>query len=329
MISSEAFDVVVTPVQRELADRGIETIRLELASAERTLPDVLPDAEIVYCPGAFPFGSRELDLAPRLRALVSIYTGTEGFDESAASARAVLVANGQVAENCVSMAEAAILLMLAAVYDLEGAQRAMAPSRGRRRRPATLLRGKAIGLIGYGQIGRAIAERLEHGWGVQFLIATPRPNPPFPRGAKIVPLDTLVEEADIICLVAPLKPDTVNLLSRERLARTKRGSVLVNISRGRLIDEEALFDLADGGHFSAIALDVFATEPLPPDSKLRSLPNAILTPHSLGHTRDSARALIKSGVENISAALAGTTPQYLRNPETLPQWLERWSRDAR
>lgn len=325
MIGSDEFDVVVLPVATELKKRGIEAIRFDFAAVAGALPEILHDVAVFYGPGALPVTATDLDAAPQLRALVSFYTGTEGFDEAAASARNILVANGQVSENTESMAEAGILLILAALYDLAGAERAMHPNGAYPpRRPAVMLRGKTVGLIGFGQIGRAMAARLEP-WGAHLLITTPHPRPPFPTGASFVSLDVLLQEADVICVLAPLKAETVNLLNSERLAATKRGAILVNISRGKLVDEQALYSLAAAGHFAVIALDVFATEPLPADSPLRTLPNAILTPHAIGHTSDSTAALISTGVENICRALEARVPLYVRNPEILPRWLEKWS----
>ena len=329
LVGSPVVDVVVRPVQAELEKRGVEASYLEETAFRENGRKVLRDADILYCPGALPVSSHDLADAPFLRAIVSVYTGTDGIDEEAATARNILIANGQVPENTESMAEAAILLMLAASYDLSGAERAMTPGGAALpRRAPRLLRGKTVGLIGFGEIGRAVAARLEP-WGVTLLISTPRPRAPFPPGAAFVSLEELLARADVTCLTAPLRPETENLLSRERLAGTKPGSLFVNISRGQLVDEQALFDLAKSGHFSAIALDVFATEPLPEESPLRTLPNAILTPHALGHTVDSKDGIIRAGVENICRALSGERPLYVRNQAILPRWQAQWAGSPR
>ncbi|WP_333605723.1 NAD(P)-dependent oxidoreductase [Novosphingobium sp.] len=328
LIGSDVVDVVALPVQVELAKRGIETAYLNAAADQGSLLDALRDADVLYCPGAFPVTPQHMDAARNLRAVVSIYTGTEGIDESAATARNIVVANGQITENTDSMAEAAILMMLAATYDLAGAERSMtAAGMHAPRRPARMLQNRTVGLIGFGAIGRAVAKRLE-AWNIDLLISTPRPQPPYPYGAQVVSLETLLATADVTCLLAPLRPETQNLLNRERLAGTKQGSIFVNMSRGQLVDEQALFELARDRHFTAIALDVFVTEPLPADSPLRTLPNAILTPHALGHTLDSKEGLVTAGLENITRALAGVSPAHVRNPAILPSWEKRWSKAA-
>ena len=329
LIGSDMVDVVILPVQAELAKRGIGTAYLDISTTQEPLLDELRDADVLYCPGAFPVTPRHMDGSTNLRAVISVYTGTEGFDEDAATARDIVIANGQISENTDSMAEAAILMMLAAAYDLSGAERSMTAADALpARRPARMLQNRTVGLIGFGAIGRAVAKRLE-AWNVRLLISTPRPQPPLPYGAELVSLETLLASADVTCLLAPLRPDTQNLLNRERLARTKPGSIFVNMSRGQLVDEQALYELARDRHFSAVALDVFATEPLPEDSPLRTLPNAILTPHSLGHTSNSKEGLIAVGIENICRALTGLPPAHVRNPEVLSAWEERWSKSNR
>lgn len=325
LVGSPAVDVVIYPVKAELEARGIEAIYVDQATFERNGREILRDADIVYCAGSMPISAHHVEDAAHLRAIISVYTGTDGIDERAATERNILVANGQVPENTDSMAEAAILLMLAASYDLAGAERSMTPGSLPPRRGPRLLRGRTVGLIGFGEIGRAIVGRIE-AWGVTLLIATPRPRAPFPKGAEFVSLDELLARADITCLTAPLRPETVNLLNRERLTATKPGSLFVNISRGQLVDEQALTELAESGHFAAIALDVFATEPLPDDSPLRTLPNAILTPHALGHTIDSKEGIIRAGMENLCRALQGEPPLYVRNPAILSQWQRRWAK---
>jgi phosphoglycerate dehydrogenase-like enzyme len=104
--------------------------------------------------------------------------------------------------------------------------------------------------------------------------------------------------------------------------------VLVNTARGGIIDEAALVDLARERPAMRIALDTFAIEPLPADSALRDLPNTILTPHMVGHTVESHAVLPGVAIDAIASVLAGNPPLYVRNPEVIPAWLQRWSRHA-
>jgi len=115
------------------------------------------------------------------------------------------------------------------------------------------------------------------------------------------------------------------MLDLNRLRLMKPDAVLINTARGGIIDEQALVRIAGERPGLRIALDTFAQEPLPIDSPLRTLPNVILTPHALGHTQESLDALPPAAIENVSRALRGELPLYVRNPEVIPAWTRRWS----
>jgi phosphoglycerate dehydrogenase-like enzyme len=228
------------------------------------------------------------------------------------------------------MAEATIMLMLAALYDLQGSVdilRGKAPAGPGYR--ARLLKGKTVGLIGFGRIARSVAERLADGWGVDLQVCAPRLHAPLPQGVRSVDLHTLLQTSDVITVLASLNEETRQLLDERRLRLIKPGAVLVNTARGGLVDEEALFRVASTGHFKAVALDVFAAEPLPSDSPLRSLPNAILTGHNVGHTVETHEALVETAVDNIQRVLRRELPSNVVNAAVIPRWLQLWGRDAR
>jgi len=113
-------------------------------------------------------------------------------------------------------------------------------------------------------------------------------------------------------------------MNADRLRLLKWGAVLINTARGGIIDEPALYELATQRPDLRLALDTFTTEPLPPSSKLRELPNAILTPHMLGHTHEAHAGLPDTAVENVRRLLAGQVPRYVCNPEAIPRWQQRW-----
>ena len=288
-------------------------------------PAALAEADILLTPGDLPCTRALMRGAPRLRAVISPFTGTEGFDEGAATDLGILVANGQTPENSESMAEATILLMLAALYDLHGSEAVL---RGTIPRPAHsrafMLRGKTVGMIGYGNIARAMTVRLA-GWGVRLLAWSRRPDVSI-SVVEWVELDELLSDADVVCVLLSLNAGTRGLLDATRLRRMKPDAVLVNTARGGIIDEAALVALARERTAMRIALDTFAIEPLPADSPLRDLPNTILTPHMLGHTVESHAVLPGVAVDAITRILAGEPPLYVRNPDVIPAWRRRWSR---
>jgi phosphoglycerate dehydrogenase-like enzyme len=314
------FDVM----EVRLAAAGYEVVPYRTLDAFGNDPAALTQADVLLAAGDTPCPRALMQTAPKLRAVISPFTGTEGFDEQAATDLGILIANGQTPENSESMAEATILLMLASLYDLHGSEAVL---RGERPRPshsrAFMLRDKTVGLIGYGSIARAVTARLA-GWGTRILTwsRTPDPN----AGVEWVELDALLRDSDVVCVLLTLNAGTRGLLDATRLRMMKPRAVLVNTARGGIIDEAALVDLARERPEMRIALDTFAIEPLPADSPLRDLPNTILTPHMLGHTVESHAVLPGVAVDAITRVLAGEPPRYVRNPEVIPVWRRRWSR---
>ena len=262
--------------------------------------------------------------APRLRGIVSPVIGIEGIDVAAATEHAVLVANGQMTENTDSMAEATILLILAALYDLSGSETTLRQNLPRPPMPnARMLRGRTVGMIGFGQIARAMARRLA-GWEVPILVCGRRAPADLPNNVAWTELDELLRVSDVVCVLASLNPSTDRLLGVERLRMLKRGAVLINTARGAIIDEAALCAVAQERPDLRLALDTFIDEPLPLDSPLRELPNAILTPHMVGHTQELRAAVPATAIDSVSRLLAGELPRYVCNSAVVAQWRARW-----
>jgi D-3-phosphoglycerate dehydrogenase len=183
-------------------------------------------------------------------------------------------------------------------------------------------------MIGCGQIARGIVARLA-GWEIQIQTYVPRLRTPLPPAVKRVSLEELMQTSDVVCVLAPLNAETRGMLDLERLRLMKPEAVLINTARGGIVDETALIQIARERPNLKIALDTFAQEPLPPGSLLRELPNAILTPHAIGHTRESIDALPAAAIENVSRILKGELPPYLRNPEVIPLWQGRFARQEK
>lgn len=296
-----------------------------LECADIVDPAALPgwaQTDVFLCAGAGC--SREaIDKAPALRAIVSPVIGIDGIDLTAATEREVLVANGQVPENTQSMAEATIMLMLVALYDLHGSEARLrqAPSPASKAPSARMLRGKTIGILGFGSIARAVVERLA-GWDARILVYARRTVPS--TNVTFTDMETVLRESDVLLVLMSLNPGTHHLLNAERLALMKRDAILINTARGAVVDEQALAAQVASGHLTRVALDVFEVEPLPSDSPLRALPNAVLTPHCVGHTRESQAAIPPYALENIRMVLAGEVPSSVRNPDAVPAWTRRW-----
>lgn len=285
----------------------------------------LTNADVAVLAPSFACSKALLASAPRLRGVVSPITGIEGIDMAAATELGIIVANGQVRENTESMAEATILLVLAALYDLHGTEAVLRDSLPRPvRMNARMLRSKTVGLIGFGQIARAMAVRLA-GWDVALqAYARRRPNDA-PAGVRFVELETLLSASDVVCVLATLNNESRGLLNAQRLSLLKRGAVLINTGRGAIIDEAALCQIAGERPDLRLALDTFTVEPLATGSKLRDIPKAILTPHMVGHTQEAVDALPGMAVENVTRILNGRLPVFVCNPAVADRWQARWS----
>jgi phosphoglycerate dehydrogenase-like enzyme len=313
---------ILSSVQDQLASRGRELARFPDINAF-VASDATHETAVLYAPGHMRIEAALL-AAPCLRAVLSPYTGIEGFNLDAATRATVVIGNAPTPENFESMAEATLMLILACLYDLPGKMARIAGGRDRGPMTSRMLKGKRVGMIGFGRIARALAERLNcFGANCQAFTrrerAVPAPN------VEMVGLDELLSTSDVICVMTTLNNESRGMLDARRLALCKRGAIFVNVARGGLVDEEALYALAAHGHFGRIALDVFAIEPLPMDSPLRSLPGAILTPHAIGHTAETHESLIRAGLESILRVLAGEPPLYPCNPDVLPAWRKRWN----
>lgn len=311
------------PIVEMLHEPGDDVVFYEDSAAFHAANASLAGVDALVAASSFDCSRALMASADRLRGIVSPTTGIEGFDLEAATELGILVANGQTRKNVESMAEATILLMLAALYDLHRSEAVLRQNRPRPERVnARMLGGKIIGMIGFGRIARAIASRLA-AWNVSIQAFTRR-APSNPGAVRFVALDDLLRTSDVVCVLATLNSQTQGLMNADRLGLLKPNAVLINTARGAIIDEPAMYRLAMQRPDLRLALDTFTTEPLPPDSPLRDLPNAILTPHMLGHTSEAYNALPGTAVENVRRLLSGQLPRYVCNPHVIPRWQARW-----
>jgi phosphoglycerate dehydrogenase-like enzyme len=314
---------------QDITDRlrklGHEVTFFEDATAFHDADGSLVGAEVAVVAPSFACSRALLAPARQLRGIVSPVTGIEGIDIAAATELGIVVANGQVPENAESIAEATILLMLASLYDLHGTEAVLRNNLPRpRRMTARMLQGKTVGLVGFGQIARAITLRLA-GWGIALQAYARRLPDNAPDDVRFVNLDALMSTSDVVCVLATLNNESRGLLNARRLSLLKQGAVLINTGRGPIIDEEALCQIAKERPDLRLALDTFTVEPLPAASPLRDIPNAILTPHMVGHTQEALDAMPALAVENVTRVLGGKLPVNVCNPAVVSRWLARWS----
>ncbi|WP_417771790.1 C-terminal binding protein [Stappia sp.] len=168
------------------------------------------------------------------------------------------------------------------------------------------LRQATVGILGMGRIAQAFARRMA-GFGCALIGHDPYVSnrEAEARGIEPVPRDALIARADILSLHVPLTPETRHVIDAKALARMKRGAILINVSRGGLVDDDALAASLSSGHLAGAGLDVFETEPLAPDAALRKAPNAILSPHAAFYSDASVRRLQQLAAEEAMRALRG------------------------
>jgi D-3-phosphoglycerate dehydrogenase len=267
----------------------------------------LADAEVAFVMAA-PLPTDLLAAARRLGFIQKLGAGVDRIDLELCRARGIGVARLH-AGNAVPVAEHTLMLMLAACRRLPVLDRDVRAGRWEKeacRGVNRHLRGKTVGLVGFGAIGRTLAGLLA-GFGVEILYYDPvRAEPAVEAGLRAQPagLDDLLARADVVSLHLPLLAETRGLIDARRIALMKPGAILVNCARGGLVDEAALADALVAGHLFGAAIDAFSVEP-PVGNPLLALEQTIVTPHCAGATIDNFAALAERAVANTTAFLAG------------------------
>ncbi len=254
-----------------------------------------------------------LDAAgPNLKIMANYAVGFDNIDVKAATERKIYVSNtpGVLTE---AVAEHAFALLLSVAKRILEADKFTRGGQYKQWEPKGFLGpqiwGKTIGIVGLGRIGSFVTQIAHGGFNMEVLYYDVKKNPEFEMrfSAKYRDLPSLLKESDFVTIHVPLLPATKHLISSKELEMMKDSAVLVNTSRGPVVDEEALVEALKGGKIAGAGLDVFEKEPeLTPG--LADLPNVALTPHTASATREARSAMSKIAAENIVAALEGKTP---------------------
>ena len=293
---------------------GVEALVPEVTRYGRTAPEqVVPrigDAEVVFL-NKCRIDEVVLARCPNLKWVGIIATGTDNLDLEACRRHGVAVANVP-GYSTYSVAQMTFSLLLAICQCADRYDRLVQDGRWRTEDPAAYgllpqveLVGKTFGIYGYGSIGRQTA-RIAKAFGMQVLVCTRTVRPEYEAdGVEFVDFDALLARSDVLSLHCPATPETCGLMSREALAKMKPGAILLNTARGALVDEEAVADALESGKLAFYGADAFATEPLPPQSRLRSLPGAVLTPHIAWTTKEALQRLMDITTGNLRSFLVG------------------------
>jgi D-3-phosphoglycerate dehydrogenase / 2-oxoglutarate reductase len=285
----------------------------------RPLDDVraLGVAEVLIVRGT-PLDAVALEGAARLRAIARTGAGYDNLDVAAATSRGIPIvyAPGVGSQ---PVAEGAVALMLAAAKHLRELAAVVhgAAWTSRYEVAGFDVEGACLGIVGFGSIGRRVA-RLSRGLGMHVIAHDPALAGRTPLDVELVPLDELVARSDVISLHCDLTERTRGLVDRALLARVKPGAILVNVARGEIVEsEDVLADALLSGRLSAVALDVFPSEPPNPSHRLYADPRVICTPHAVGLTARWNEQVFHSLARGVESVLAGGLPANVLNPEAL------------
>ena len=246
------------------------------------LGEFLPEISAVVA-GIDDWTDEVFSSAPKLKIIARFGVGVDNIDLAAAKARGIKVTNARGA-NADAVAELAVGGMIATLRNFTFLDRTTRAGKWERSVGHTL-RGRVLGLVGFGAIARYVA-KLARAFGAEVVAFDSNPDEAAARelGARFVALDELLAMSDIVSLHVPATPETKNLINASSLARMKSGAILVNTARGAVVDETALLDALKSGRLFGAVLDVHAAEPTRADDPLFSLPNVLVFPHTAAET---------------------------------------------
>jgi (S)-sulfolactate dehydrogenase len=305
IVISEFMDA---PAVETLRARFEVDYRPKLVDDPAALEAALREADAWIVRNRTPVRGAPLAAARRLKVVGRLGVGLDNIDVAACASRGIEVipATGANAESVAEYVVTAAMMMLRGAYFSTRAVEAgtwprQMLSQGRESA------GKTLGLIGFGNIGRLTALK-GAALGMRVIAYDPQVagDDPAWGAAKAAPrdLDALLTESDVLSLHIPLTPQTRGLLDRERLARMKRGAVVINTARGGIVDEAALAAMLREGRLGGAALDVFDDEPLAAGSVLAGVPRLLLTPHIAGVTLEANERVSALIAERVAAALS-------------------------
>lgn len=306
IVVSEFMD---TPAIEALRQRFDVRYAPDLVEQRDALLQAVGDADGLIVRNRSRVDAALLEAAPRLRAVGRLGVGLDNIDLEGCAARGIAVVPATGA-NARAVAEYVIGTVLALLRGAYFSSAEVAAGQWPRNALSQGLeaQGRTLGIVGFGGIGR-LAARLARGLDMRVVgcdAALPPDHPAWAEsGVAALPLDALLAQADAVTLHLPLTPGTRQLLDAGRIARLRPGAVLVNTSRGGIVDEAALAEALRAGRLRGAALDVFDQEPLPAGSPLAGAPNLILTPHIAGLTQEANTRVSDMVAAGVTIALTG------------------------
>ncbi|MCX8187270.1 MAG: glyoxylate reductase [Nitrososphaeria archaeon] len=318
-------------VTRRIPETGIRILKehceiryrdaLEPMGREELLKEIR-DVDALYCTLSEKVDRGVIDAGKNLRVVATMSVGVDHIDVDYATSRGIFVVYtpGVLTETTADFAWA--LLMAAARRVVEGDRLIRAGGWRFSWAPTMMLgydvHGKVLGIIGFGRIGQAVAKRAK-GFDMKVLYYDIERREDLEKklGVEYRPMDEILREADFITLHIPLTPQTERLIGERELRMMKKTAILINTSRGKVIDQEALIRALKMGWIAAAGLDVFDEEPLPTDSPLINLENVVLTPHIASASYETRSKMAEYAASGLISILKGEVPDNLYNREVL------------
>lgn len=273
---------------------------VETSLDKEALLAIIPDYDALIVRSGTRVDADVLAVATRLKVVGRAGVGLDNIDLDAAAEYGVHVVNTPGA-NSVATAEHTLALMLGLSRHVVRAHASVAAGKWERAHfVGTELYGKTLGIVGFGRVGRLVAERAR-AFGMEVIAFDPRSADEVAAeyGVELVPLDYLLAHADYISLHAPVTPETKKMINAEAIGRMKDGTVLINVARGALVDEEVLSVALQSGKLAGAAVDVYASEPPGREHPLLGLANVIHTPHLGASTVEAQRNVAVQVVEQV------------------------------
>ncbi len=298
------LDVITPAMHRVLAEnapRGFD-VAFAYADTEEKAVAAVADADYVLLWSAYA-PTRVVEAARKARLIQKIGEGTDRIDVATAARMGIPVAR-TAGSNSASVAELATLLILATLRRLPAAHNSLVSGRWLKfeLRPGSYeLRGKQVGIVGLGKIGRLVARQVR-GFDCSIAyydVVRPSPKVEDELGVRFVELDELLRTSDVVTLHVPLTPATRGMIGRRELDLMKPTAILVNTCRAAVVDEEALYETLRDRKIRGAGIDVFAKEPPDPKHPLFSLDNVVVTPHFGGGTEDAEIEGVRHAYANI------------------------------
>jgi len=310
------FRVIVTePINVKgveyLKEKGVEVVELPQGSKEEDLLERVGEADGLISRGSIKITREMMERSTKLKVVGVHGMGCDHVDLKAAEELGKVVCNTPDALT-VTVAEMTAGLTLAAVRNVVAADKAVRAGQWNRKYSDLIgleLAGKTVGIVGLGRIGAATAKRLKaFDAEVVYWSRTRKPEAEEELGVKWLELDELLRRSDIISLHLPGTAETHHIIGERELGLMKMGVIIVNMARGRVINEEAMIRALQSGKIRAAALDVFEREPLPEDSPLRAMDNVILTPHLGACNLEGMQRMAVQVAEGVHKVLTGYRP---------------------